>query len=253
MDIATIVGLLGAFGFISIAVEDPLALWDPASAALVFGAAVMVTIMRSKLSDALNLPLVIGKVFANKVEEPEVLIDQLFELATIARKEGMIALERVEISNKFLQQGVTALVDGTKAEVIKERLEREKDKTALRHAAGGDMLSAAAELAPGMGMIGTLIGLVNLLANLSDPSGIGPAMALALLTTLYGSIMANVFFIPMGMKLEGYARLEETNNDLIVIGVLFIKNGSNPRLLEDVLSSYMAPKTKKKREAATAA
>jgi chemotaxis protein MotA len=250
MDIATIVGLLGAFGFISIAVEDPGALWDSSSAALVFGAAVMVTVMRSKLSDALGLPMVIGKVFSNKVEEPEELIDQLFELATIARKEGMIALERVEIKNRFLSKGVTALVDGTKAELIKESLEREKEKTAARHETGADMLSAAAELAPGMGMIGTLIGLVNLLANLADPSGIGPAMALALLTTLYGSVMANVFFIPMGMKLEGYAKLEESNNDLIIIGIMFIKNGTNPRLMEDILAPYIAPTRKAKRDAA---
>ncbi|MDA8652155.1 MotA/TolQ/ExbB proton channel family protein [Porticoccaceae bacterium] len=249
MDIATIVGLLGAFGFISIAVQDPMALWDPNSAALVFGAAIMVTVMRSKLSDAMNLPLVIGKVFANKVEEPEELIDKIFELATIARKEGMIALERVEITNPFLARGVAGLVDGTKAEALLESLQRVKDKTASRHEAGADMLSAAAELSPGMGMIGTLIGLVNLLANLSDPSGIGPAMALALLTTLYGSLMANVFFIPMGMKLEGYARLEENNSDLIILGIMFIKSGTNPRLLDDSLAPFLAPKKLAKRQA----
>jgi chemotaxis protein MotA len=100
-----------------------------------------------------------------------------------------------------------------------------------------------------MGMIGTLIGLVNLLANLSDPSGIGPAMALALLTTLYGSLMANVFFIPMGMKLEGYARLEENNSDLIILGIMFIKSGTNPRLLDDSLAPFLAPKKLAKRQA----
>ena len=135
MDIATIVGLLGAFGFISIAVQDPMALWDPNSAALVFGAAIMVTVMRSKLSDAMNLPLVIGKVFANKVEEPEELIDKIFELATIARKEGMIALERVEITNPFLARGVAGLVDGTKAEALLESLQRVKDKMSSRQEA----------------------------------------------------------------------------------------------------------------------
>jgi chemotaxis protein MotA len=183
------------------------------------------------------------------VEEPEELIDKIFELATIARKEGMIALERVEITNPFLARGVAGLVDGTKAEALLESLQRVKDKTASRHEAGADMLSAAAELSPGMGMIGTLIGLVNLLANLSDPSGIGPAMALALLTTLYGSLMANVFFIPMGMKLEGYARLEENNSDLIILGIMFIKSGTNPRLLDDSLAPFLAPKKLAKRQA----
>ena len=205
---------------------------------------------RSKLSDAIGLGAVIGKVFVNKTEEPAELIDQLLDLAQIARKDGMVALESIELSNRLLRNGVTGLVDGTKAELIQQGLEREKDLTAARHESGSDILSAGAELAPGMGMIGTLIGLVNLLANLDDPSSIGPNMAIALLTTLYGSVLANVFFIPMGMKLEGYAKRESNNNELIIVGIMFIKSGKNPRLLEDTLSPFMTPKAKIKRAAA---
>lgn len=253
MDIASIIGLLGTVFFISLAVEDPGALIDTSSLYLVVGATFTIVLFRSKLSDAVSLGAVIGKVFINKTEEPEVLIDQLIELATVARKDGMVALERIEISNRFLQKGVSALVDGTKPEIIQDALEREKDLTSSRHESGSDMLSAGAELAPGMGMIGTLIGLVNLLANLDDPSSIGPSMAIALLTTLYGSVLANVFCIPMGMKLEGYAMREGKNNELIIEGIMFMKSGKNPRLLEDHLSAFMVPKTKVKREIAQAA
>ncbi|MFT5351103.1 MAG: chemotaxis protein MotA [Gammaproteobacteria bacterium] len=250
MDKASIIGLLGALYFLSLGIEDVGALIDMPSVYLVVGATSMIMLYRSKLSDAISLGSVIGKVFINKTEEPESLIDALVALAQIARKDGMIALEAVEQSNLLLQNGVAGLVDGTKAELIQQGLEREKDLMASRHKTGSDILSAGAELAPGMGMIGTLIGLVNLLSNLDDPSSIGPNMALALLTTLYGSLLANVFFIPMGMKLEGYAKREANNNDLIIVGIMFIKSGKNPRLLEDNLSPFMSPKAKIKREAA---
>lgn len=249
MDFASIIGLIGALFFLSLGISDIGALIDPPSIYLVIGATISIMLYRSKLSDAISLGAVIGKVFVNKTEEPEELIDQLINLAEIARKDGMIALERVELSNRLLQAGVNGLVDGTKPEVIEEGLERTKALTAARHESGADILSAGAELAPGMGMIGTLIGLVNLLANLDDPSSIGPNMAIALLTTLYGSILANVFFIPMGMKLEGYAKREANNNDLIIVGIMFIKSGRNPRLLGDILEVFITPKAKLKREA----
>jgi chemotaxis protein MotA len=250
MDLASIIGLLGALAFLSMGITDIGALIDPPSVYLVIGATASIMLYRSKLSDAIGLGAVIGKVFVNKTEEPAELIDQLLDLAQIARKDGMVALESIELSNRLLRNGVTGLVDGTKAELSQQGLEREKDLTAARHESGSDILSAGAELAPGMGMIGTLIGLVNLLANLDDPSSIGPNMAIALLTTLYGSVLANVFFIPMGMKLEGYAKRESNNNELIIVGIMFIKSGKNPRLLEDTLSPFMTPKAKIKRAAA---
>ena len=249
MDLASIIGLLGALAFLSMGITDIGALIDPPSVYLVIGATASIMLYRSKLSDAISLGAVIGKVFVNKTEEPADLIDQLINIAQIARKDGMVALESVELSNQLLQTGVTGLVDGMKSEIIEEGLERAKALTAARHESGSDILSAGAELAPGMGMIGTLIGLVNLLANLDDPSSIGPNMAIALLTTLYGSVLANVFFIPMGMKLEGYAKREANNNDLIIVGIMFIKSGKNPRLLGETLGAFMTPKAKLKREA----
>ena len=252
MDFASIVGLIAAIFFLTSGVSDPSSLYDANSVFIVLGGTVSIVLYRSKLSDAKSLGAVIGKVFVNKTEDPEVLIDQLIEMAQVTRKDGLIALERVEISNRFLQKGVRALVDGNKAEMILEALERDKDLMAARHETGSDMLGAGAELAPGMGMIGTLIGLVGLLSTLDDPASIGPNMAVALLTTLYGSVLANVFFIPMGQKLEGYSKREANNNDLIIAGIMFIKSGKNPRLLEDTLKPLMVPKEKQKREAAQA-
>jgi chemotaxis protein MotA len=170
------------------------------------------------------------------------------ELAGIARKDGMIALESEEIPNRFLAKGISSLVDGNEASFIRSSLERDMYMTARRHEAGRGTLQAAGDIAPSMGMIGTLIGLVNLLQNMaSNPEGIGPAMALALLTTLYGSLLANIVFIPIAMKLENHAKNEEMNSQLIIEGVLFIQGGGNPRLLGDLLSAFLNPKKNKKR------
>jgi chemotaxis protein MotA len=151
-----------------------------------------------------------------------------------------------------MKKGVTGLVDGTNELLLERAMQQETKLLQGRHENGADMLAAGAELAPGMGMIGTLIGLVNLLANLDDPSTIGPNMAIALLTTLYGSVLANVFFIPMGMKLEGYTKREVNNNDLILAGIMFVKAGKNPRLLPEFLGAYTLPKDQRKREAEAA-
>ncbi|MDA8646056.1 MotA/TolQ/ExbB proton channel family protein [Porticoccaceae bacterium] len=247
MDSAAITGLAAAIFFLSLGITDIGALLDPQSIYLVIGSTFGIMLYRSKLSDALALGGIVGKVFVNKTEEPDELIDTLTEIARVARKDGMIALERLEIKNKFLQKGVTSLVDGTKSDAIRESLHQQKKMIEERHEAGREILAAGAELAPGMGMIGTLIGLVNLLANLDDPSSIGPNMAIALLTTLYGSILANVFFIPMGMKLEGYSKRESRNNELIITGILFVKHGKNPRLMEDTLGVFVNPKVMEKR------
>ena len=161
----------------------------------------MVTLARSSLSGFLGAGAVAGKCFMYKMDAPKDLIETMVELATIARKDGMIALEGQELSNKFLAKGVGMLVDGSDADVIKPTLEREKDSTKIRQTDGANLFAAWGEVAPAMGMIGTLIGLVQMLGNMSDPKAIGPAMAVALLTTMYGAILANVIMLPLNMKL----------------------------------------------------
>lgn len=248
MDIATILGLFGALAAISLAVRDPSVLVSAESLYLVGLGTFAVTLFRSTLGEFLNMFVVSIKMFRYKMDKPEDLIDRLVELAGIARKDGMIALENEEIPNRFLAKGISALVDGNEAGFIRSSLERDMYMTSKRHESGRGTLQAAGDIAPSMGMIGTLIGLVNLLQNMSsDPDGIGPAMALALLTTLYGSLLANIFFIPMAMKLENHAKNEEVNSELIIEGVLFIQGGGNPRLLGDLLSAFLNPKKNKKR------
>ena len=246
MDIATIVGLLGAFGMIIMAIDDLAAFIDTSSLLIVVGGSIMVVMLRSSLGEFLGAVAVLAKTFKNKLEPPETLIEQIVELATIARKDGMIALEGQEIANPFLAKAVAMLVDGADGSIIKGSLEREKDMTKMRHDMGAKIFSAWGEIAPAMGMIGTLIGLVQMLGSMSDPKAIGPAMAVALLTTMYGAILANVFCLPIAMKLENQADIEESNNELIIEGILFIQDGGNPRVLSDFLAAFLSPKARAK-------
>jgi chemotaxis protein MotA len=246
MDIATIVGLLGAFGLIVSAIDDIGAFIDTPSMLIVVGGSIMVVMLRSSLGEFLGAVSVLGKTFKNKLDDQGKLIEQIVELATIARKDGMIALEGQEIANPFLAKAVSMLVDGTDASVIKGSLEREKNATKMRHDQGAKIFSSWGEIAPAMGMIGTLIGLVQMLGNMSDPKAIGPAMAVALLTTMYGAILANVFCIPVSMKLGNQADIEEASNEMIIEGILFIQDGGNPRVLGDVLAAFLSPKARSK-------
>ena len=246
MDIATIVGMLGAFGLIFMAIDQPSAFVDTPSMLIVVAGSIMVVMFRSSLGEFLGAVGVMGKTFKNKLEPAEDLITQLVEMATIARKDGMIALEGQDIANPFMAKAIGMLVDGTDADMIRKSLEQDIASTKLRHKQGASIFSAWGEIAPAMGMIGTLIGLVQMLGNMSDPKAIGPAMAIALLTTMYGAILANVICLPIAMKLGNQAEVEAANNNLILEGVIFIQGGGNPRVLSDFLASFLSPKVRDK-------
>jgi chemotaxis protein MotA len=245
MDIATIVGFLGAFGFIGYAIQQGAGLGgyiETGSVLIVFGGSIMVVMLRCSLEEFINAIKVAGKAFKNPLEKPQELITQLGEYAVIARKDGMIALEGQEISNPFLSKAIGMLVDGSEADLIKKTLEKDIELMKLRHKQGAGIFSAWGEIAPAMGMIGTLIGLVAMLGNMSDPKSIGPSMSIALLTTLYGAILANVICIPISQKLVNQSELEAANAQLIIEGALFIQSGGNPRVLTDYLASFVPPK-----------
>ena len=249
MDFATIVGLLGAAGLIALPMiqgGDPGAFGDLASVQIVLGGSVMVVLLRSSLAEFKNALNVAGKVFSNKLPAPEELITQLVEFAAIARKDGKIALEGQEISYPFMSKAVAMLVDGAEEDMIKKSLRRDIEIRKIRHKQGASIFQSWGDVAPAMGMIGTLVGLVQMLGNMSDPKSIGPAMAVALLTTMYGAILANVFCIPIAMKLTNQAEIEATNCELILEGTLFIQAGGNPRILTDLLISFVAPKERLK-------
>jgi len=217
---------------------------DPVSLLIVVGGSIFVMMMRSSLADFLKLGGILGKAFGAKVDDPVDLINQLVELGTLARKDGMIALEGQEISNPFLAKGIGMLVDGTDPGMIKSSLHNDLGGMKLRHELGAAILDAGEKYAPAMGMIGTLVGLVQMLSNMSDPKSIGPAMAVALLTTMYGAILANMVFGPMAEKIKDYSSKEANNCALIIEGIMFIQSGGNPRLMGDLLASFIAPKAR---------
>ena len=251
MDLATIVGLLGAFGLIGMAIGPALGSFiDTPSILIVIAGSIMVVLFRSSLGEFLGAIAVMGKTFKNKLDKPETLIKQLVELADIARKDGMIALEGQDIANPFMAKGIGMLVDGAAPDMIKKSLNKDIQAMRNRHRSGADIFSAWGEIAPAMGMIGTLIGLVQMLANMADPKAIGPAMAIALLTTMYGAILANVICLPISQKLRNQSDLESANCELIIEAVLFIQSGGNPRILTDFLSSFVSPKVRAKLETA---
>ena len=201
MDIATLIGFLVAWVLMIYPMATGAGLsafGDAASVQIVLGGSLMVLLMRSQLSDFITMwAQVFAKIFIAKVDDPKELIEQISELANIVRKDGMIALEGQDIANPFLAKGVSLLVDGTAPEVVTANLENDNDLMKARHDTAIQMWVSWADIAPAMGMIGTLIGLVGMLQNMSDPKAIGPAMAVALLTTMYGAIVANVLAKPV--------------------------------------------------------
>ena len=187
------------------------------------------------------------KAFFNKPINPEELIEQAVALANIARKEGMMALEQQEISNPFLSKGIQLCVDGHPPELVRKMLTKDINLTIERHETGQRFFKALGDVGPAMGMIGTLIGLVQMLANMSDPKAIGPAMAVALLTTLYGAILATAFALPLADKLALRSEEEKTNRTLILETINGIQEGMNPRVLEELLKTFL-PESKRSSE-----
>ncbi|MBE0365424.1 chemotaxis protein MotA [Pseudoalteromonas ulvae UL12] len=247
MDLATLIGMLGAIGFIVMAMilgGDLGMFVDIPSVLIVFCGSLFVVLSNFTMGQFFGIGKVAGKAFMFKLETPEELIDKAVELADSARKGGFLALEEAEIPNAFMQKGVDMLVDGHDADVVRETLQKDISLTSTRHDAGATLFKALGDVAPAMGMIGTLIGLVAMLSNMDDPKAIGPAMAVALLTTLYGAFLANVIAIPIQAKLEKRKDEEELNQKLILDAVLGIQDGQNPKVIEGILKNYL-PESKR--------
>jgi len=242
VDISTLIGILGAFGIIVGAILSGGELGpfiDVPSLLIVVGGTFFVTFSQVTLGDFLGSFSVGMKSFLYKVDDPLQLIEESVQLADIARKNGLLALEGQEIANPFMQKGISLCVDGHDPALVKKMLESEIKLMLLRHENGIRMFTNMATMAPAMGMIGTLVGLVQMLSNMSDPAAIGPAMAVALLTTLYGAIIANAFAQPVADKLARSIELEQINSSLIIETIGAIQEGMNPRVLEQLLSTYL--------------
>jgi len=250
VDIATLIGLLGGFGIIIGAIStggEIMLFVNLPGMLIVVGGTFMVTLMQVPLKDFLASFGIAMKAFFYKTDDAPTLIEEAVQLADVARKNGLLALEGQEIGNDFLKQGINLCVDGHDPALVQKLLTKDINLTIERHEVGQGMFKKMAVMAPAMGMIGTLIGLVQMLANMSDPASIGPAMAIALLTTLYGAIIANAFAQPLADKLARASQMEKTNKSLILETISGIQEGMNPRVLEQMLSTYL-PSGKRAKE-----
>lgn len=257
MDIATIIGVIMGvillIGSILIAPGASLgAFVDYPSVAVVVGGAIAATLISFPLKNFLGVFGVFKTVVFNKTPNVPKLIEQIVSLAETARREGLLALEAKleEVENKFIVLGIQMAVDGTPQEVTEDVMRTEMEAVANRHRNGKALLDTFGKYGPAFGMIGTLIGLVIMLGNMSDPSSIGGGMAVALLTTLYGAIFSNLIMLPMADKLGLLNRLEITGMEIIIRGIAGIQNGDNPRVIQQKLNTYVPPKLRAKEEAA---
>ncbi len=250
MDIATIIGIIGGFALIviSILMGSPLSAFiNIPGLMIVVGGTVMATLIMQKLEVVLGAINVAMNAFFDRTEPPDTMIKQIVTLAAKARKGGLLALENEKINHPFLARGIRMAVDGVEPQEIIQTLKIEKASLHKRHETGQKVFRFMGATAPAMGMVGTLIGLVQMLRTMNDPSTIGPAMAVALLTTFYGAVMAFLVFNPIAEKLEERTKNEKLLMDIIVSGVEGITKGINQSILEDKLMAYLSPKMRKTR------
>jgi chemotaxis protein MotA len=247
VDLATLIGIIGAFAFIigAMITSGGLGLFiDVPSILIVVAGSLFVVMMKFNLKQFLGSIKIGMKAFMFKLDKPEDLIEQSVTMADAARKGGFLALEEAIITNSFMQKAIDMLVDGHDGDVVRNALEKDIALTEDRHKTGISIFKAMGDVAPAMGMIGTLVGLVAMLSNMDDPKSIGPSMAVALLTTLYGAVIANMIAIPMADKLSLRMNEELLNRNLIMDAVLAIQDGQNPRVIEGFLKNYLTEKSR---------
>lgn len=253
MDLATLIGLVGAIITVGSAIVlggAPDAFVNVPSLIIVLVGSLLITLMKFSLGQFLNSVKVAVKAFIYKVPDPEELISKSVELANQARTGGLLVLEEAEVPDEFYKKAVNLVVDGHDPEIVKAILDKDTDLTVKRHKDGQAVFKAIGDVAPAMGMIGTLIGLVQMLSVMDDPKQIGPSMAVALLTTLYGAMIANMVAIPIADKLALRTTEERLAKALIIDAVLGIQAGQNPRIIQDILKNYLPKSQQVEEEAA---
>ncbi len=251
MDIGTLLGIVACFGLIISAVllgGSLGAFIDIPSVCIVIGGTIGVTFVMYPMGTVFGAFKVMMKAFFAKTPKPLELVAKIVELAEIARKESLVALEKADVPDPFLKKGVLMVADGTEEHLVRSVMETEINFMKQRHRQGQGIFKSMGAMAPAFGMIGTLVGLVNMLQNLDDPSSIGPAMAVALLTTFYGAVLANVVFLPIATKLGERSSEDTLYMEIAVEGVISILNGENPRIVSDKLEAYLAPVLRENRK-----
>lgn len=246
MDITTIIGIV--LGFLLLIIAMVMggsfgAYVDAPSLVIVIGGCIAALLTAFPLAALLKFPKVFKKTLKSSGSDPHSLIEQLVGFAEIARRDGILALEGMtaEMTDDLLVLGIKMAVDGTDPELIEQIMDADVENMITRHSVGKGIFDSAGRYAPAFGMIGTLIGLVAMLANMSDPSAIGAGMAAALLTTMYGAVLANVLFLPLADKLSLRSEDEILIKSIIIKGVMSIQSGDNPRVVEQKLKTFLPP------------
>lgn len=250
MDILTLVGLIAGIAVVALAILSASDLGTfvsvPGLAIVVFGTFAVTLIKYRLRSVTAAFGLAIRAAFTDRTTDPTQLVVQVRELATLVRKEGILGLESYETDVAFLRKAITLAVDGHPPEFIDEALQQEAQQTLERYEVSERVFRGIGDSAPALGMLGTLVGLVQMLNNMADPGSIGPAMAIALLTTFYGAFIAQLVVIPLADKLQLKAIEEQRNMAVVITSMQNIIKGQNPRVMTELLTAYLTPEQRGK-------
>ena len=257
MDIATIVGLAAGVAVVCTLIllgGDFRMFYDIHALIVIFGGSTAATLIRFPLKEIIHgLPLGAKYAFSTRTTSQRELVDELAGLAEVVRKQGPIGLEAVEVEDQFLAKGIRFVADGYDADFIRDNLERDRDNFLTHLDEGQKIYRAYGDCAPAFGMIGTLLGMVQMFANMTDPSKLGPFMAVALLATLYGALVANLFCLPLADKLHVKLLDEEISRTLIIDGILMMRDSKSPALVREMLLAYLPEKHRHEHEGEAAA
>ncbi|MEZ5065289.1 MAG: motility protein A [bacterium] len=257
MDLGTVIGICIGMGLVFSAILSGgglILFFDIASLMIVFGGVISAILMSFPLPSVKQVPGVVGRAFLHKAASAEEILRLIIKYAEVARRDGMLALEEEadKAPDEFLRKALRLAVDGTDAELIGMILRLEVKSLDDRHRTGQEILRAGAEFAPAFGMIGTLIGLIQMLQVLDDPSKIGGGMAVALVTSFWGALLANTIFLPLANKLKNRSGEEKTIRKLVIEGITSIQGGDSPRIVKEKLNTFLAPNAREGAEKAEA-
>lgn len=252
MDLGTLVGIILGIGIVvgAISLGGGAGFLDVPSMMITIGGAFSATLINFPLPKIISTMGVVRKAFLSRDKDYLAVYNKLSDFAIRARRDGILGLESdVEtLDDAFMQKGLRMAVDGNSAEIIEAVLEQDIASMVERHQVGHSIFAALGNYAPAFGMIGTLIGLVQMLRNLDDPSSIGMGMSVALITTLYGALVANIIALPIQGKLEQRTGEEVATRRMVLQGILSIQQGDSPRVAQEKLRSYIPPALRKKAE-----
>ena len=246
MDLGSIFGLLGTWVLLiwAMAAGGQMGIFiEKGSLMMVVGGSITVVFLCYPVANLKSAFSVAKKGFFAQNQSIQKLIDDLVSFAEIARRDGILSLESAtkDIDDAFIVSGIQMAVDGTDPELIEQIMTTELDNLIERHETGKGIFDALGKYAPAFGMIGTLVGLIIMLANMDDPSSIGAGMAVALLTTMYGAIVANAFALPLSDRLARRSSEEILMRTIVIKGVMAIQSGDNPRIVEQKLRTFLPP------------